>query len=614
MRGPREFAAVLLVAAAAAAGDPPPAPPAPAAPLTVADFEDPGAAEAVDGFGSSFRRVEPPGGGASAALEWTFPARPTSAALYLDAGDLDLSPYALLRVRARLTGERPGLLRVRLENSRERYLEGAIRGVGAEWGTFDVRIDSMAPEGEFDPRRVAFVTFLVFDCGAGGYLVDDVQLLPEPPPAPPAPPAKSPPWAGSKRKEAVVASMDFESPGSEDFVEAFQSDCRRRAGEGKEGGAHLRWTLDPAARLCYFVLSGLPPDVTGVRSVRFRVRSEGGPAPDVELRLMNTIQDFLGASIGEVGPEWRTVELDLPAMRGMGRFDPRRVAWVGFLTFAPRAAVLLVDDLQFVAKPGGWRRSEEEEIASAFGKERAKQVKRIETPRFDVYTDSKAAVSKFPKALEACYGFVKEALGVGEMEEKLPVYIFQNPTLYVEFTVRSTGWTKEQAEDTAGHGSGRYFATYYQAPETPTVVHELTHSVFHRTEGPWGGSWFQEGVAVFVEHLWQKRSAAEDFAPRLRSGQYVPLRRFTAMQTLVAEKDVKGGAGTADSLYLQAGAFHEFLARGPYAPRWPPVRRELATTVREEGSGAAILERGLGARLEEIEKEWVKWGSDPPKK
>ena len=37
------------------------------------------------------------------------------------------------------------------------------------------------------------------------------------------------------------------------------------------------------------------------------------------------------------------------------------------------------------------------------------------------------------------------------------------------------------------------------------VVHELTHSVVHKVFGPYGGSWFQEGFAVYVETLFEKK-------------------------------------------------------------------------------------------------------------
>jgi len=252
-------------------------------------------------------------------------------------------------------------------------------------------------------------------------------------------------------------------------------------------------------------------------------------------------------------------------------------------------------------------------LAKVFGDSRAKKVAKIPTKHFEVFTDSAAAQGKFPKALETAYEFSKKTLGLPEMDETLPIYIFQNPTLYVDFCVRFAHWTKEEAELTAGHGSGRYFTTYYQSPDAPVVAHELTHSLFHRTRGAMGGSWFQEGVAVYVEHEWQHQSAAEIFSANLRSGQFVPLAEFMSLPRLVDSKDQKGGARTADRLYLQAGAFFEFLVRGPLADVARGAIPVLARTPKTDEEMPAFVAKLFGRPLEEIEKDWIAWGSSPPK-
>ena len=51
----------------------------------------------------------------------------------------------------------------------------------------------------------------------------------------------------------------------------------------------------------------------------------------------------------------------------------------------------------------------------------AENVKHHETKRFDIYTDSSAAESKFPKVLEATYVFERAQPGVLELKDRLPI-------------------------------------------------------------------------------------------------------------------------------------------------------------------------------------------------
>jgi hypothetical protein len=453
------------------------------------------------------------------------------------------------------------------------------------------------------------LTLVVFRPEAATYLLDDLALDPAPPAEPPPDPAAKPGKKGPRR----VPVADFEREGIEDWVDAARSEAARVPAGGKGKGHCLEWTIRPGRTAAYLEVYGVPRSVRPFRTLRFRVRAEPAVAQSLHVRLETTIEDFVGGEVAGLGPAWKTVEIALPEMRHYGAFDPARVRAVSFTLFEADDAAVRIDDVEFEEGPGGWRFTPTEMTARHFGEDRARKVRRIPTRHFDIQTDSAAASSKFPGALEKAYEFVKATLGHAEMEERLPVFIFQNPTLYADFTVKSTGWTRAEAENTSGHGSGEYFATYYQAPEAPTVVHELTHSIFHRTVGAWGGSWLQEGVAVFVENAWQGRSAAAEFSPALRGGKHLGLREFLALRTLVAEDDPKGGARTAGRLYLQAGAFHEFLRRGPLAKEAERAIPELARAPASAAEMPARVERAFGKTLEEIEKEWIAWGSKPPK-
>jgi hypothetical protein len=595
-------AVLLLPAAARAAGDPPPR-------LALADFEDPACLEGIHAGNGAAERLaeEPPGSGH--ALRWTLEAADSSY-LYLPLpAPTDLAGYGALSLRIRCEGERPGALWVRLENASRAHLGARLRGAGSSWRTFVLDLAGMERSEDFDPAQVVRVDLVVFGAREGAYRIDDLVLLPAAAAPPPDAAAKGP-----SRKPVRVPVADFEEPGSEESVDAFRSEVERVPAGGRGKGSVLRWTVAGGGRSAFLALHGLPRDVRPFRALRFRIRADRPVAADLHVRLETTVDDLVGGRISGIGKEWRTEEILLPDLRRMGNFDPAWVRNASFIFFDPVDAVIQIDDVELETGSGGWQYTETEMVAHAFGKDRARKVRKIATEHFDVYTDSAAATSKFPRALEETYGFVKSLLGTPEMEEKLPVYIFQSPTLYAEFCVRFTGWTKEQAEKTAGHGSGLYFATYYQAPEAPTVTHELTHSIFHRTSGYGGGSWFQEGVAVYVEYAWQKKSAAAEFAPSLRGDRFVRLAEFLAIPTLVAVEDAKGGPLTADRLYLQAGAFYEFLVRGPFADRAPSLVRALARTDRAEGESAAVLAKVLGKDLAAVEKEWIAWGGDPPKR
>jgi hypothetical protein len=597
----RIVAAVLFAAAAARTGVADDV----GAPLVISDFEDPAAgAEALYvGRGSTeFVELKAPDHGH--ALRWTLQPSGDKSSSYLDLHlptPPDLGKRHVLQFRIRLDGERPGQLCARLENESGAWLGAHVLGVGAAWKTFSLDLDAMDRDGTFDPAKVDRVAFVVFGAKSGAYLLDDVELVASMPPPP----------AGAKKTHLVVA--DFEAPESMDFVDARHGAAERVAAGGKDKGFVLSWTPQNVGKTSFVEIEGAPRDVRDCRTLRFRVRADRPVTQKLCVRIESSVDDVLDMEVNAVDKQWKSVEMRLPEMDPMGDFDPRRVRDVSFIFFEAPDAVLQIDDVEMETAPGGWKLTEPEMLAHTFGEARAKKVAKIPTKHFEIYTDSAAAQGKFPKALETAYEFSKKTLGLPEMDEPLPCYIFQNSNLYFDFCVRCAHWTKEEAEKTAGHGSGRYFATYYQSPDAPVVVHELTHSIVHRAIGGQGGSWLQEGIAVYVEHLWQRQSAAESFAAGLRTGQFVHLPEFMKMPQLIDANDVKGGAKTADRLYLQAGAFYEFLVRGPRADVARGLIPILTRTPKEDAEQPAFVENLFGMSLEQIEKEWIAWGSEPPK-
>jgi hypothetical protein len=607
----RRSMGLLLLAAVLASGSPAVRAEDPPPPLVVADFEDAASIQAVNAGNGTSEIVEAPDKAGGHVLKWGLDDGKGKLAfveLGLDTPP-DLAKHRFLSFRIRLEGDRPGGLYVRLGNDNRSCLDYRVRGVGPQWKTFTVPLDSMDPMGKFDPAAVQRVEFIVFDGKAGTYLLDDVVLSPSAPAA--APPAKSPAPAAGKKGRLLVA--DFEAPESIDFVDDYRSSAARVPAGGKEKGNVLAWTMPAEAKTAYIELYAVPADVREMRTLRFRVRADKPVTETMYVRLETNGSVCLDGEVTGIGKDWKNVEIRLPDMDVMGSFDPRFVRDLAFVFFKPPPAVVQIDDIELEPGPGGWRASEAEVLVKAFGEGRAKKVVKIPTKHFEVFTDSAAAQGKFPKALEAIYDFAKDKLGMPEMEESLPIYIFQNSTLYYEFCVRYAKWPKERAEASAGHGSGRYFTTYYQSPDAAVVAHELTHSLFHRTRGAMGGSWLQEGVAVYLENLWLKQSAAEIFSANLRSGQFVHLDEFMKIPSLLDSHDPKGGPLTADRLYAQSGAFYEFLVRGPLAEQSKKAIPILAKVPKRDEEQGAFVAGVYGRSLEEIEKEWIAWGSNPPK-
>jgi len=410
---------------------------------------------------------------------------------------------------------------------------------------------------------------------------------------------------------APTVVADFESGDALRRVRSWKTSATRVP---DEPGHALRWRVRPTGETVALEIGGVPRDIRRVRRLRFRVRSEGSVRDELQVRF-RAGRAALAAKLGPVGAEWRTVELLLPEMRVIaGPFDPRRTESIRFVSFGARGFTLRVDDVALETGGGGWRWTEREILARVFGEERLAAVRTIETDHFRIHTDSAAAGREFPAALEEMHDFICDALsleadGVG----RIPAYVFGSDARYHDFCVRR-GWPRAFAKATAGHASRDYFATFCQSPRSPVLVHEMTHSVLQRALGEGGGSWFQEGAAVYVEERWRGRSPAARFAADLRAGRFVPLRRFLARERLIDGPDAAGGAATAAgrAMYLQAGAFFEFLRRGPPAERRPDALFHLAQ-IREEGAGrrAAVVEV-LGRSVAELEKSWFLWGSRPP--
>lgn len=542
-------------------------------------------------------------------LRWTQPKRPDGGWLNVLGIPADITGYRILRFRARAVEGEPVGVDVRIRSD-DGYLDAPLPKLGKEWTPVEILLPELPPVDDFDPKKVFFLRLVCFSSEGFTLDVDDFELHRE---------GAGWRYSAEERREMGIDTTapeyriaDFEREGAMSRATAWRVRLARVREEGrKKSGNHvLRLAVEKDGEDVGFRLIQVPGDISDYRLLRFRARADGKVSDDILLGFESEEGDLCRA-LEDLDRRWKDFEIPLPSMEAREGFDPGKVTDFFLAIYGAKKCVYEFDDFVLVKGAGGWKRSKEEQLAHVFGEDRARKVREIDTDHFEIWTDSAAAVRKFPKALEKTYEFVCEALGLSGFEGKLPVYIFQSSNLYQDFCVRS-GWSREFAEQTAGHADKSYFATYYQAPDAATVTHELTHAIFNRAVGDGGGSWFQEGVAVYVEELWQERSAAETFAPRLRSGQFISLPEFVGVDTLAGEDDVKGGARTAGSLYAQAGAFFEYLFRGPPAESRPGAIRALAVLDEDDDGYVEEVVRILGAPLAEIEKGWRAWGEDPP--
>jgi hypothetical protein len=146
----------------------------------------------------------------------------------------------------------------------------------------------------------------------------------------------------------------------------------------------------------------------------------------------------------------------------------------------------------------------------------------------------------------------------------LPVFLFANETQYYEFYAKAFKTSVEEASNSKGVAYSDFYATYYDAPQDPVHIHEMTHQVFaNRLRLGGAGSWFQEGVA---EYICTKPAERTDASNLVKKERHKPLRDLIAIDSLLATGagDVKKG-GEAGSLYSQAAMVIEFVRESKWS-------------------------------------------------
>jgi len=229
------------------------------------------------------------------------------------------------------------------------------------------------------------------------------------------------------------------------------------------------------------------------------------------------------------------------------------------------------------------------------------------TDHYIVLTNSSSG-KLFAKQLEKNYAIIAKAFPFEEVEGRrlMPVFLFRTRDNYIDYCMKS-GETREEAEESGGHAWKDYYTTWYAAPGDPVHIHECTHQIFgNRLRLDGGGSWFQEGVAEYIE---SSKNDRNEVARQVKKGQHTPLREFVQLRSLLhsSEDDIRGGSKAADH-YKQAALFIEFLRESKFGQgKFESFLYTVGNLPRNSDLLDAAFQDIYGVSIDGLDEEWQKY-------
>jgi hypothetical protein len=198
-----------------------------------------------------------------------------------------------------------------------------------------------------------------------------------------------------------------------------------------------------------------------------------------------------------------------------------------------------------------------------------KIVKKLEKPvrtKHYIFLSNSDAAKQMGDEMEKSYAIIQKMFPFPEVPGRrlMPVFLFSSETQYQEFYAKVFETTVEEASTSKGVASRDFYATYYDAPQDPVHIHEMTHQIFgNRLRLDGAGSWFQEGVA---EYVCTKPSDRTDAVNLVKKDKHTKLAALIAIEDLLATgvSDKKKG-GEAGSLYTQAALLIEFVRESKWS-------------------------------------------------
>ena len=225
----------------------------------------------------------------------------------------------------------------------------------------------------------------------------------------------------------------------------------------------------------------------------------------------------------------------------------------------------------------------------------------VQSKHYHVYTNGPTnTVKRFAKSLEELYDFVQKTWPFEGLNTHHKAYVFATKEEYYDYCTNIVGWSREEAVRSAGHATGKYYATYYQAPKTSTVMHEATHQiVIGCMKIPGVGSWFHEGTAEYIEKKILNGKISSNMKVDLRTGNYYPFPEFVAIPSMIAGEDPHRN-------YTHAGCIVEFLM-DVRDPRMRGKFPEFLQAAAKPGTGRSpavtkrLFQQVYGMTLEEVD-------------
>ncbi len=231
----------------------------------------------------------------------------------------------------------------------------------------------------------------------------------------------------------------------------------------------------------------------------------------------------------------------------------------------------------------------------------------LRTDHYIIFTNSPAG-KKYMATMEDAYKKFKKLFPFDENEgdRLLPIFLFQSNGQYFEFCQNTAGMSLGQAKSTAGIAWKDFYASFYASPKDPVHYHEGAHQlVDNRLNISWGGSWFQEGLAVYFEiMLFPEERKLEAVRALAKGDRHTKFRELFTLRSLIFSSDATKSSSISGDRYSQSGAVIYFLKEGPRKDKFP----EVLDAVRKYGrftEWGKVIREVYDLSIDELEKEWV---------
>jgi len=229
------------------------------------------------------------------------------------------------------------------------------------------------------------------------------------------------------------------------------------------------------------------------------------------------------------------------------------------------------------------------------------KVEVLRSKHFIVFTNSDAG-KRYLETMEDIYQNFKKTFPFEEPKKAalLPVFLFKTDDQYNRFYAKIANITIAEAGTSAGHACADYYATYYAAPRDSVHYHEGAHQlVENRLHVEGGGSWFQEGLAVYFEGvIFTAEDPAIGMKTLVRQNKHTPLQKMIELRTLSPSSD---SLSLVSIRYRQAGAITKFLIEGPDREKFTSV----IEAVKAGDAWTEIFQNVYGRTVEEMDQAFV---------